>query len=119
MTGYDKTAAYQESDVFVLPSYSENFGMAVVEAMAVGLPVVITKGVGIAKEVEKAGAGLVVEKDIHQVAEAILKILNNPNLAKKMGEAGKRLVESEFSSEKVADKFLKEYNEIIKNYEFN
>ncbi len=113
----DKIAAFRESDVFVLPSYSENFGMAAVEAMICGLPVVITRGVGISGEVEKADAGLVVEKDVNQVAEAILKILNNPELAKKMGENGRRLVEQEFSSEKVAESFLKEYNEILKEYE--
>ena len=117
LLGEDKIAAYRESDVFVLPSYSENFGIAVVEAMIAGNPVVVTKGVGISKEVEAAGAGLVVEKDVSQVAEAILKILNNSDLAKKMGEAGKKLVETEFSNEKVAEKFLKEYNKILQEYE--
>lgn len=117
LTGNDKKMAYQESDVFVLPSYSENFGMAVVEAMAINLPAVITKGVGISEEVKKAGAGIVVEKDEKQLAEAILKILNNPDLAKKMGENGRKLVETEFSSEKVARKFMEEYGKILQNYE--
>ncbi len=62
---------------------------------------------------EQASAGLVVEKDINQVAEAILKILENPDLAKKMGENGKKLVEQEFSSEKVAKKWMEEYKKII------
>ncbi|MEW6408112.1 MAG: glycosyltransferase [Patescibacteria group bacterium] len=114
LLGDDKIAAYGESDVFVLSSYSENFGMAVAEAMVAGLPVVISKGVGISNEVEKAGAGLVIEKEINQVGEAILKILNNPDLAKKMGEAGRALVEQEFSSEKVAEKWLGEYNKLLK-----
>lgn len=109
----DKIAAYRGSDVFVLPSYSENFGMAAVEAMAAGLSVVITKGVGISEEIEKAGAGIIVEKDVNQVSEAILKILNNPNLAKKMGEQGEKLVKNEFSSEKVAERFMKEYNKLV------
>lgn len=116
LMGDNKKMVYKESDVFVLPSYSENFGMAVVEAMVAGLPVVITKGVGIAKEVEAAGAGLVVEKDVDQVSEAILKILNNPDLAKKMGEAGRKLVEAEFSSEKVAEKWIREYDKILNDY---
>ncbi len=117
LLGNDKIAAYRESDIFVLPSYSENFGMVVVEAMAAELPVVITKGVGISNEVEKAGAGIVVEKDVNQVAEAILKILNNPELAKKMGENGRKLVETEFSGEKVAEKWIEEYNKILIDYE--
>ena len=113
LIGEDKISAYRESDVFVLPSYSENFGMAVVEAMACGLPVIITKGVGISKEVEKAGAGIVIEKDKKQLTEAILKILENPQLGKKMGENGRKLVETEFSSEKVAEKWIEEYSNLI------
>jgi glycosyltransferase involved in cell wall biosynthesis len=113
LLGEDKAAAFQESDIFVLPSYSENFGMAVVEAMAAQLPVVITKGVGISNEVEKAGAGIVIEKSVNQLTLAILKILNNPNLAEKMGENGRKLVETEFSSGKVAEKWMEEYNKII------
>ena len=115
LVGEDKASALRESDVFVLPSYSENFGMAVVEAMAAGLPVVITKGVGISKEVESAGAGLIVEKDVNQVAEAILKVLQNLETAHQMGKAGRKLVEKEFSSEKVTEKFMEEYDKIIKN----
>ena len=115
LLGEDKVAAYQIADVFVLPSYSENFGMVVVEAMAAEKPVVITKGVGISKEVEAAGAGIVIDKDEKQLAEAILKILENPELAQKMGENGKRLVETEFSSEKVAEKWIEEYRNLIKN----
>ncbi|MBI5305988.1 glycosyltransferase [Candidatus Wolfebacteria bacterium] len=112
LLGDDKIAAYCESDVFVLPSYSENFGMAVIEAMAAEKPVVITKGVGISNEVEKAGAGIVVEKNVEQIAEAILKVLENPQLGKEMGQRGKKLIEKEFSSEKVAEKWIKEYNNL-------
>src|SRR3989344_2296449 len=61
LSGEEKTAALKDSDVFVLPSYSENFGMAVVEAMAFGLPVIITRNIGIASDVILAKAGLVVE----------------------------------------------------------
>lgn len=115
LLGDDKIVAYRESDVFVLPSYAENFGMAVVEAMAAGLPAIIAKGVGISDEVKKAGAGIVIEKDEKQLAEAILKILDNPDLAEKMGEAGRKLAETEFSGEKVAERWIEEYNNLIIN----
>lgn len=111
----DKAAAYVASDVFVLPSYAENFGMAVVEAMAAGLPAIIAKGVGISDEVKKADAGIVIEKDEKQLAEAILKILDNPDLAEKMGENGRKLVETEFSAGKVAERWIEEYNNLITN----
>ena len=117
LTGADKIAAYQDSDVFVLPSYSESFGMSIVEAMATGLPVVVSKGVGISAYIKQVKAGIVVEKNEVELSGAILKILNNSDLAKKMGEAGRELIKNEFSSEKIAEKFLKEYNEILQGYE--
>ncbi len=112
ITGRDKISAFLESDVFVLPSYSENFGMAVIEAMYFGLPVIITKYVGIAPYVLKNQAGLVIEKDERELANAILKILNNPDLAKEMGQHGRYLVETEFSPVSVAEKFLNLYKEL-------
>ncbi|MEK7555446.1 MAG: glycosyltransferase [Patescibacteria group bacterium] len=113
LTGEDKIAAFQESDIFVLPSYSESFGMAALEAMYFGLPVVITKNVGISPSVEKVSAGIVVEKDERQLSGAILRILQNLELGKEMGERGKRLVEEEFSCQSVAERFIKAYNELI------
>jgi glycosyltransferase involved in cell wall biosynthesis len=117
LVGEDKSAALQESDVFVLPSYSENFGNVVLEALYFGLPVIITKYVGISPSINKAGAGLVIEKDEKQLTEAIVKILDNPTLAEQMGKNGKKLVETEFSWPEIAESFIKEYNEIIKDYE--
>lgn len=110
----EEIAALRDSNIFVMPSYSESFGMAVVEAMSVGLPVVVTKGVGISSYIAQAEAGIVVEKKVSQVMKAILKILENPDLSKKMGENAKKLVEEEFSSEKVAEKWIKEYNDLIR-----
>ena len=116
LIGEDKISAFQDSDVFVLPSYSESFGNVVLEAMYFGLPVVITEKVGIAPSVSRVNAGLVIKKDVNQLAEAILKILNNPTLAEQMGKNGKKLVETEFSWQNIAEEFIKEYDKIIKNY---
>ena len=115
LVGEDKSAVFRESDVFVLPSYSEAFSMAILEAIFFKLPVIITKNSALAEIVIKSGAAIVIEKDEKQLAEAILKILDNPDLAKKMGEAGKQLVKTEFSSEKVAEKWIEEYRNLIKN----
>jgi glycosyltransferase involved in cell wall biosynthesis len=117
LVGDDKIAALRESDVFILPSYTEAVSMATLEAMHFGLPVIVTKNSGLSSIIERDSAGLVVEKSINQVAEAVLEILRNSELAEKMGERGRELVNNEFSGAKVAEKFLKEYNEAIKNYE--
>ncbi|MBI4159828.1 glycosyltransferase [Candidatus Wolfebacteria bacterium] len=116
LTGADKMAAYRDASVFVLPSYSENFGMAVVEAMQNGLPVVITDTVGIAPSILEAKAGIVVKKDAVAVAAAILELLKNEEEAKKMGERGQELVRKEFLMPAVADKFIEEYERLIEDY---
>ncbi len=110
--GAKRVAAFKSANVFVLPSYSENFGMVVAEAMYFNLPVIITKYVGIAPEVVKNGAGIVIEKNEKELAEAILKILDNSDMAMGMGQRGKELVEREFSPAIVANKILKLYNDI-------
>ena len=116
LLGNDKIAAYRESDVFVLPSYSENFGQTVVESMACGTAVVITKNVGVAPSVERVGTGIVIEKNEKQLTEAILKILGNPKIAVEMGKRGRELVEKEFFWPEIVEKLMKEYNVIINNH---
>lgn len=78
--------AMADADVFVLPSLSENFGMAVVEAMLCQLPVVISENVGIAPEVERAHAGLVVslEESGDPLVKAILRMLDDPSGAQEL-----------------------------------
>jgi len=115
LTGEDKIAAYSESDIFVLPSYSENFGMALAEAMLFGLPVITTKYVGIAPDILKNKAGLIIDKDSEELTGAILNLLENKKLAEKIGENGKKLVKKEFLASIVADKFIELYNDIYGN----
>lgn len=78
--------------VLALTSASENFGLAAAEALAAGVPVVLTPGVGIAPEVEAAGAGLVCAAHADGVATALAAVLRDPALATRMGAAGRRLV---------------------------
>ncbi|MDP3015298.1 MAG: glycosyltransferase [bacterium] len=113
LAGGEKIAALQDSNIFVMPSYSESFGMSVVEAMSVGKPVVVTKGVGISSYIVSAKAGIVVEKNEAELSEAIISLLENAGMGKKMGENGKILVEGEFSEDKISKKFLEEYQSII------
>ena len=114
LTGREKLEALSGSDVFVLPSYSENFGMAIVEAMACGLPVVTTDTVGVHNEITEASGGLVVPAgDASRLSEMIIKIISNEELAKNLSENGKALVKEKFDFNKVADKMIKKFEEII------
>lgn len=112
----EKVSAYQDADVFALPSYSENFGIVVAEAMYFGLPIVTTPNVGISNIVEDYNTGFVVEKDVKRVSSAILKIIKNRELSEEMSKNGKRATEKEFSMGSVAEKWIESYNKII-NYE--
>ena len=109
----EKIAVYKESNVFVLLSYSENFGMAVVEAMYFGLPIVMTKAVGIASDIIRCGAGIVINKNERSCIDAILKLLNNSIIAKKNSEQGKKLVANQFMMPKIVEKFIDTYKNLL------
>ncbi len=113
LTGKDKLAVFAGSDIFVLPSYSENFGMAVIEAMASGLPVIISDQVGIYKEVAESKAGRVIETDAEQLAEAMANLLDNPDTCKEMGENGLKLVKEQYSLGKVAKRMVNMYEKVL------
>ncbi|GAC1477764.1 MAG: hypothetical protein NVS2B14_19180 [Chamaesiphon sp.] len=115
VTGQDKDILLQGSDVFVLPSFSENFGVAVAEAMAVGLPVVVTPGVQIAPEIAAAQAGLVVEGEVDALKSAIAQLLTSPSLRHQLGENGQQLVKQRYSWSAIASHLLTAYQSIIDN----
>lgn len=107
LTGSELVQAYSDGDVLILVSHRENFGMAAVEAMAMGLPVLLAKEVGIAAEVEKAKAGMVVNPDPIEIGNAWRLLLSNRVLREEMGKNGEILVRREFASEIVANQMLK------------
>jgi glycosyltransferase involved in cell wall biosynthesis len=102
VTGYDKQLVLQGSDLFVLPSFSENFGVAVAEAMSHGLPVIVTPGVQIAPEITAARAGLVVPGEAAALTKAIAILLTSPTLRQELGENGKRLSYHRYSWEAIS-----------------
>ncbi|HAG81049.1 MAG TPA: group 1 glycosyl transferase [Cyanobacteria bacterium UBA12227] len=110
--GENKDLLLQGSDIFVLPSFSENFGIAVAEAMAAGLPVIVTEGVQIAQEIAKANAGLVVQGEENALADAIAQLLNSPNLRQQYGENGKRLVSYHYSWTAIAQQLTTIYTNL-------
>lgn len=96
LSGEDKMAALALADLFVLPSYSEGFSIAVLEAMAARLPVVITKACNF-PEVAEHGAGFVVDPSREATTGAIGKLLSDPYLRTSMGERGRKLVSEHYT----------------------
>lgn len=113
LKGEEKIAAFEGSDVFILSSYSENFGMAVVEAMYFGLPVIVTKYVGVAPWIEKSKAGFVVSKNPESIAQAAFKVLENEVSQRQMGENGKLIIRQNFIMSKIASQWVEIYKELI------
>ena len=110
----EKIEALWAADVFVLPSYVEGFGIAMIEAMACERPVVITSGSCMRREVAQAEAGLVVNCEVEELAQALIRLLDDPQLRRRMGQNGKNLVEAKFTWSKVAERMLGVYEEVLK-----
>lgn len=111
--GEEKWRLMRSASVFALPSYSENFGVAVLEALSCGCPVVITPEVGLAHAVAEAQAGIVVSGDPRQIGDAIASLILDPARRERMGEAGLRLATKEYSWAMIADQMEQLYESCV------
>lgn len=100
--GANKRLLLRESAALVLPSYSENFGNVVLEAMAAGRPVVTTPDVGAASIVRDCNAGVVVKGDPPNLGAGIRALLADSESAAAMGRRGREAVAKRFSWDEVA-----------------
>ena len=112
LTGSDKQAALDCSSLFVLSSHSEGFSMAVLEAMAAGLPVVISDQCSF-PEVAECEAGFVVEVAEASVADAIGALLADADLRTRMGGNGSALVAERYAWPTIARSFADLYLDLI------
>lgn len=105
--------AYVDADVFVLPSYTENFGMTVVEAMASACPVVISDQVNIWREVQADGAGLVTGLEPREIADAICRVLADKEEAKAMGLRGREAAKERYNWPRIVEQLNQVYEKAI------
>lgn len=85
------------ASLFVLPSDSENFGIAVVEAMGAGLPVIVTAGCGLAEFVRRHGAGIVTDGTVDALRSALAGLIADADRSRAMGEGGREAARRELS----------------------
>jgi glycosyltransferase involved in cell wall biosynthesis len=113
VSGELKTLLLQGANLFVLTSHSENFGIAVLEAMANGLPTVITPGVALASVIEQYRLGAVPLLDVDAIAQAIDHCLSDKGQRKEMGDRSRQLVQDKYTWTQIASSLSGIYQSII------
>jgi glycosyltransferase involved in cell wall biosynthesis len=109
----DVADVLRAADVMVLPSRAEGLPLAILEAMACGKPVVATRINGVPEAVVDGRTGLLVEAgDEAGIADAVLRLLDQPDLARQMGREGRRVVEQQFALDRFVRQVEHLYGEV-------
>lgn len=114
LTGEDKKAALADADLFTLPSYSEGFSMAVLEAMAAGTPTLVSDRVGFGETIREHQAAELVELTPDSVRNGLAKMLGNENLRQQVKQNATALLQERYDINIVAKRLLDEYEKAVK-----
>ena len=113
VSGPMKTALLKEADLFVLPSYYENFGIAVAEAMAAGTPTIISNQVYIWEDVQHAEAGWVCYCQVDSLVSVLRTALQNPQERQHRGTQAQNYALSHYSWPAIAKRTVQAYQDIL------
>ena len=108
-----RAAALAAASVFVLPSASENFGIAAAESLAAGVPTIVSEEVALSSDIRRYDAGVVVKRDVQQLAGAISDLLSNKERAAGLAANGRWLAEERYSPEAVGRALHELYQKLI------
>ncbi|NET08747.1 MAG: glycosyltransferase [Merismopedia sp. SIO2A8] len=111
--GEQKATLLQQADLFVLPSYYENFGISVAEAMVAGTPVVISDQVHIAKDVQHSQSGWICSCDVGSLTMQLLAAIQNPEQRQQRGTNAQRFAKENYSWDAIAQQTLEVYHSIL------
>lgn len=111
----EKVKLLKESQFLVMPSLIEGFGIVVIEAFACKIPVIASNVMPLPELVKDEENGYLVPPfGIKEWYEKIIKLLENEKLCERMGKKGRKLVEENYTIQKIAEDVLKMYNKVIK-----
>jgi glycosyltransferase involved in cell wall biosynthesis len=113
LTGDDKAAAFAAATIFVLPSFSENFGIAAAESVASGVPTVITEHVAIAEYLQQPQGALIVEASVEALSRGLAELLTSPEKRRLIAANGQRIAASCFSLGAVGSAIIELYEEVL------
>jgi glycosyltransferase involved in cell wall biosynthesis len=106
--------AYVAADIFVNPSEHESFGIVILEAMACKRPCIATKVGAVSEIIDEKKTGLLVDYgNRKQLVLAMLDLLNNDDLQRKMGEKGRQRVIENFTWEKIGEDYIRVYESVL------
>jgi len=111
--GVKKLSIIKNAKILVLTSYSENFGNVVIEAMSLGVPVAVSKEVGISYEVTKSNCGRIVSGIPEKLAEDLIEMIKDKDLLYEMGENGIKTVFNEYNWNNIAIKMHNTYKRML------
>lgn len=113
LTGNDKLAALGRASVFVLPSYSEGFSIAALEALACRVPVILSRGCSF-DEIRAWRAGFIFEDARKDFGEILVKVITCPDISHESRENGLRLVRDRFSLDVVGRRMFDLYHSVVR-----
>ena len=113
LKGRDRIEVLAGADLFVLPSDHENFGLAVIEALAAGTPVVISRGVGVYREIVDAGVGSAAEREPRELAREIARWLIDKPLGDQAHVRCREFVRQRFDWSAIARRWTDNYSRLI------
>jgi len=115
LRGRDRIEAFVDADLFALPSYQENFGIAVVEALASECPVLISDQVNIHREITAGGVGAVVPTEVEPLARELGRWMTDENLRRQAGARGPAFVRERYDWNRIAEHWTRHYASLLKD----
>lgn len=114
LTGDDKLAAFSDADIFTLPSHSEGFSIAALEALISGVPSLMSDRVGFGEALRETNSAHLVSLSSNSIEEGLMKMLDDPEYCKELVANAQNLVRSRYDIEIVAKNLLEEFRKIVR-----